>query len=259
VEIRSKALGAIIAIVIFGGIMGATALGLWNTESVRNPAKLQISESIGNVAGENVGTGTGTYDPADIRGNHRFGEISEMFAIPLETLSRAFALPATVDPATFQNQDFESIYPEFDGEQEIGNGSMKWFVALYTGLPFELEDDEEDTYLLRPAVDILKSSADLSAEQIAYLDAYTIGACQKMKYKPAMKQMVMQRILYANRMKWSWRGRQPLPTFWLGVCLLSKSSPSLPAICPITWCWCMNTASKMDYLSGASRQTYSLR
>jgi len=174
VEIRSKALGAIIAIVIFGGIMGASALGLWKTESVRKPAKLQISESIGNVAGENVGTGTGTYDPADIRGNHRFGEISEMFAIPLETLSRAFALPATVDPATFQNQDFESIYPEFDGEQEIGNGSMKWFVALYTGLPFELEDDEEDTYLLRPAVDILKSSADLSAEQIAYLDAYTI-------------------------------------------------------------------------------------
>ncbi|MFV9675656.1 MAG: hypothetical protein ACNYZI_09770 [Anaerolineales bacterium] len=171
-EIRSKALGAIIAIVIFGGIMGASALGLWKTESVRNPAKLQISESIGNVAGENAGTGT--YDPADIRGNHRFGEISEMFAIPLETLSRAFALPATVDPATFQNQDFESIYPEFDGEQEIGNGSMKWFVALYTGLPFELEDDEEDTYLLRPAVDILKSSADLSAEQIAYLDAYTI-------------------------------------------------------------------------------------
>jgi hypothetical protein len=125
VEIRSKALGAIIAIVIFGGIMGASALGLWKTETVRNPAKLQISESIGNVAGENVGTGTGTYDPADIRGNHRFGEISEMFAIPLETLSRAFALPATVDPATL-------------------------------------------------AVDILKSSADLSAEQIAYLDAYTI-------------------------------------------------------------------------------------
>ena len=119
-EIRSKALGAIIAIVIFGGIMGASALGLWKTESVRNPAKLQISESIGNVAGENAGTGT--YDPADIRGNHRFGEISEMFAIPLGTLSRAFALPATVDPATFQIQDFESIYPEFDGEQEIGNG-----------------------------------------------------------------------------------------------------------------------------------------
>ena len=51
---------------------------------------------------------------------------------------------------------------------------MKWFVALYTGLPLELEDDEEDTYLLRPAVGILKSHADLTAEQIAYLDAYVI-------------------------------------------------------------------------------------
>ena len=171
-EIRSKTLGVIVAIVIFGGIVGASALGLWKTESVRNPARLQLSESIGETAGENVGTGA--YDPAGIRGNNRFGEISEMFDIPLETLSRAFALPADVDPATFKNQDFDSIYPEFEGEQEIGNGSMKWFVALYTGLPFELEDDEEATYLLRPAVDILKSHADLTAEQIAYLDAYTI-------------------------------------------------------------------------------------
>jgi hypothetical protein len=38
----------------------------------------------------------------------------------------------------------------------------------------KLEDDEENTYLLRPAVDILKSHANLTAEQIAYLDAYTI-------------------------------------------------------------------------------------
>jgi len=171
-KIRSKTLGMIIAIVIFGGIMGASAVGLWKTQTVRNPAKLQISESGGEITGENAETGA--YDPADIRGNHQFGEISAMFDIPLETLSRAFALPENVDPATFRNQDFETIYPEFEGEQEIGNGSMKWFVALYTGLPFELEDDEENTYLLRPAVDILKSHADLSAEQIAYLDAYVI-------------------------------------------------------------------------------------
>ena len=171
-EIRSKTLGVIIAIVIFGGIMAASALGLWNTTSVRNPARLPLSESVGETAGENAGTGA--YDPAGIRGNYRFGEISEMFGIPLEILSRAFALPADVDPATFNTQDFDSIYPEFEGEQEIGNGSMKWFVALYTGLPFELEDDEEATYLLRPAVDILMSHADLTAEQIAYLDAHTI-------------------------------------------------------------------------------------
>ena len=171
-KIHSKTLGIIIAIVIFGGILGASVLGLWKTESVRNPNSVQRNQSIGEAASED--TITGDYYPADIRGNHRFGEISEMFNIPLEILVRAFALPAEVDPTNFNNQDFESIYPEFEGEQEIGNGSVKWFVALYTGLPFEFEDDEENTYLLRPAVDILKNHADLTAEQIAYLDTYTI-------------------------------------------------------------------------------------
>jgi|GEM_PF-1796246 len=171
-QIRSKTLGIIIAIVIFGGILGASVMGLWKTESVRNPNLVQRNESVGDAARED--TITGDYYPADIRGNHRFGEISEMFNIPLEVLSHAFAIPADVNPANFQNQDFDSIYPEFEGEQEIGNGSVKWFVSLYTGLPFELEDEEEDTYLLQPAVEILMSHADLTAEQIAYLEAYTI-------------------------------------------------------------------------------------
>jgi len=147
-------------------------MGLWKTVSVRNPKSVQRNQSVGESASEN--TVTGDYYPADIRGNHRFGEISEMFNIPLEILSHAFALPSDVDPVNFNNQDFETIYPEFGGEQEIGNGSVKWFVALYTGLPFEFEDEEENTYLLQPAVDILKSHADLTAEQIAYLDAYVI-------------------------------------------------------------------------------------
>ncbi len=161
-EIRSKTLGAAIAIVIFGGIMGASVLGLWKPTLSKNSVNIQANQS------------AGIYDPAEIRGSHRFGDISTLFDIPLEILSSAFALPANVDPATFQTKDFEIIYPEFEGEQEIGNGSMKWFVALYTGLPFELESDEEDTYLLRPAVDILKSHAVLTTEQIAYLDTYTI-------------------------------------------------------------------------------------
>lgn len=161
-EMRSKTLGIVIAIVIFGGIMGASALGLWKPQMSNTPAKIQANQ------------GAGAYNPAYIRGSHQFGDISTLFDIPLEILSRAFALPADVDPATFQNKDLKTIYPDFEGEQEIGNGSMKWFVALYTGLPYELESDEEDTYLLRPAVDILKSHAALTAEQIAYLDAYTI-------------------------------------------------------------------------------------
>jgi len=167
-----KSLGFIIAIVIFGGILGASALGLWNTKSIKSPSNIKNNESINANVGENVGTGS--YSPADIRGSHSFGEISELFDIPLETLCRAFALPADVDLINFINQDFETIYPQFEGEQEIGNGSMKWFVALYTGLPFGFEDDEEATYLLRPAVDILMSHSELTVEQIAYLDAHII-------------------------------------------------------------------------------------
>ncbi|NQS91224.1 MAG: hypothetical protein HQ574_02355 [Chloroflexi bacterium] len=171
-KIRSKTLGTIIAIGIFGGILGASAMGLWKTETVRSPNSVQRNQSIDEVTGENVETGE--FLPADIRGNHRFGEISEIFDIPLEILGHAFALPSNIDPADFNNQDFESIYPHFEVEQEIGNGSIKWFVALYTGLPFEFEDDEEATYLLRPAVEILMNHADLTAEQIAYLDAHMI-------------------------------------------------------------------------------------
>ena len=179
-KINSKTLGTIIAIVIFGGIWGTSALGLWKTESIRNPNSAQRNELVGEASGN------GDYFPADIRGNHRFGEISEMFNIPLEILAQAFALPANIDPYNFKNQDFESIYPDFEGEQEIGNGSMKWFVALYTGLPYELEDDEEDTYLLQPAVEILKSHTDLTAEQVAYLDTYIIELdIEQVEYNPS--------------------------------------------------------------------------
>ena len=73
-EIRSKTLGAIIAIVIFGRIMGASVLGLWNPQLSRNSVNIQANQ------------GDGTYNPADIRGSHRFSDISELFDIPLEIL-----------------------------------------------------------------------------------------------------------------------------------------------------------------------------
>ena len=98
-EIRSKTL--VIAIVIFGGIIGASILGFWKPTLSKNSVNIQANQS------------TGIYDPAEIRGSHRFGDISALFDIPLEVLSRAFALPADIDPATFQNKDLETIYPEF--------------------------------------------------------------------------------------------------------------------------------------------------
>ena len=51
-KIDFKSLGIIIAIVIFGGILGASALGLWNTKSIKTPSNIKINESINVSAGE---------------------------------------------------------------------------------------------------------------------------------------------------------------------------------------------------------------
>jgi len=163
--IRSKLLGIIIIIVIFGGIAGTMVTGQWQTLSP------------GKGGGESIITidqSTGLIAPEDISGSSSLSLISESFDIPMDILIKAFALPSDINPDIFKTQDFETVYPEFEDGQEIGNGSMKWFVALYTGLAYELESDDEDTYLLQSAVDILKKQAELSEDQVAYLDTHAI-------------------------------------------------------------------------------------
>ena len=54
-KIQSKTLGAVIAILIFGGILGASAMGLWKTTSVRNPNSIQRNESAGDPVGQLTG------------------------------------------------------------------------------------------------------------------------------------------------------------------------------------------------------------
>ena len=157
--VRSKALGVVVLIVLFVGIFGAGLMGLWKTRSSKNPARLQKGRSAGE------------YDPADIRGSYAFGEISDLFDIPQDLLARAFRLPADADPVTFMNKDLESLYTDLGEGLEIGTASMQLFVAYYKDLPYT---PGEDTYLLKPAVNILKTQADLTPEQVAYLDAHTI-------------------------------------------------------------------------------------
>ena len=48
---------------------------------------------------------------------------------------------------------------------------MKVFVALYTGLPYTLSDDE---YLPQSAVELLKAKANLTEDQVAFLDAHSV-------------------------------------------------------------------------------------
>ena len=156
--LRSKALGVIILVIVFGGISGASALNLWKTTSSKVPARIQQGEAVGE------------YNPADIRGSYQFSDVSRLFEIPLDVLSNAFGLTPEVDAPNLRLGDLESVYGEIDGK-EIGTGAVKLFVALYTGVPYELPDDD---YLPGQAVEILKEHASLTEQQIAFLDAHTL-------------------------------------------------------------------------------------
>ena len=143
--------------ILFGGILLSIALGEWTTKSTKEP--LTFSE--GEFAGE--------YNPADIRGSYTFGDISELFDIPLQDLAVAFRV-SEPDVVAVSLKTLEERF--IDLGVDLGTSSVRLFVALYKGLPFDLNG--EDTYLLAEATALLKQKATLSPEQLAYLENHTV-------------------------------------------------------------------------------------
>lgn len=147
----------IIPIVIFGGIGLSSILGFWQTESSKVPAVF------------NVGEFKGQYNPADIRGSYSFGDINKIFDVPVDVLAEAFGVEKAA-AVNFKNKELEVKYEGL--EQEIGTGSVRLFIALYKGLPYNLETVE--TWLPDKAVDILKERNNLTKEQLEYIDKHTV-------------------------------------------------------------------------------------
>jgi len=167
-KIKNWHMGLIVLIVIFGGIAGTMAFNLWNTEGGgggqgTGRSRVPVTFKVGEFAGE--------YNPADIRGSYSFGHISELWEIPLTELGAAFGLEAIENLADFKCNDLEAAYTNLGEDVEIGTGSVKVFVALYTGLPIMLSDDE---YLPQSAVEILKAEANLTEEQLVFLDTHSV-------------------------------------------------------------------------------------
>ena len=150
-KINSKVLAAVIFIVIFGGVMITTAIGWWSTETTKKAAVF----TEGDFAGQP--------NPADIRGSYTFGDVEKNFGIPVGVMAEAFDITSDGNLAEFGVKDLETYYlgriPE---GTEIGTSSIRWFVALYSGLPYEVG---EDTWLPRQAVDILIGLGTLTPEQ----------------------------------------------------------------------------------------------
>lgn len=157
-RITPRWMAVFIVTILFGGILLSIALGEWTTKSTKEP--LTFAE--GEFAGE--------YNPADIRGSYTFGEISRLFEIPLEDLAVAFRVTET-DVAAVSVKTLEEKFVDLG--VDLGTSSVRLFVALYKGLPFDLSG--EDTFLLPEATALLKQTAALSPERLAYLESHTVN------------------------------------------------------------------------------------
>ncbi len=155
--ITSKSMTIIVFVTIFGGIAFASAMGWWATES----SKVPVAFADGEFAGQ--------ANPADIRGSYTFGDISNSFDVTPAVLAQAFGVQRD-DPAAFAVKDLEALYAST--AYEIGTTSIRLFVAYYTGLPFDTTGQE--IHLPRPAAQILLAKNNLTPEQLAYLEKYTV-------------------------------------------------------------------------------------
>ncbi len=143
---------------LFGGIAFSSIMGWWATESTKVPVTFADGEFAGQA------------NPADIRGSYTFGDIAKSFDVTPEVLAQAFEITEG-DPAAFAVKELEVIY--LDSGFEIGTNSVRLFVAFYSGLPFDTTNQE--IYLPQSATDILLAKGNLTPQQIAYLETYTVS------------------------------------------------------------------------------------
>jgi len=158
-KMRSSTLAVLIVVIIFGGIMFTSALGWWNTESTKSPQRFDSGAAVGE------------YDPADIRGSYTFGEVSDLFNIPLADLEVAFRLPEGSDAASYSLKDLEAV--SLGLPVEVGTSSMRMFVAFYNGLPYDLVTAEEG-FLFPEAAAILTAHNMMLPEQVEYLQTHIV-------------------------------------------------------------------------------------
>lgn len=143
-KINSKWIGIISILVIFGGILIADVSGFWITESNKIPVKVEEGEFKGQL------------DPADIRGSYTFKDIENSFNVPVNVLAQSFRIKAD-NIEEFQVKNLESIYSNLPQDIDIGTGSVKYFVSLYTGI--HTVDGE---YLPKAAIETLYTAGKIN-------------------------------------------------------------------------------------------------
>jgi len=158
-RMKAWVLGVAAVGIMFGSVLISDALGYWQTESTKTPAVIQTGEFAGEA------------DPADIRGSYSFGDVEAAFNIKAEILAEAFGVDAA-EAEGFQLKSLETFYAALaEAGTEVGTGSVRYFVALYTGLPYELT---EEVYLPQSAVDLLVEEGKVTGEAAEALKAIAV-------------------------------------------------------------------------------------
>lgn len=161
VRLTSRVVAPLLVGVFLGGIGISAITGHWQTESTKVPVTIRSGEF------------EGAYDPGDIRGSYSFEDVTNAFDVPVDDLARAFGFTDVEDPGSVQAKDLEEMYGTME-QGEIGTDSVRYFVALYVGIPYE---PEEDTLMPGPAVSILRDKvteeqlADLRSRSVSLADA----------------------------------------------------------------------------------------
>jgi len=156
-KIKSMHILLAIIIIIGGGILLASQLGLYSTTRVKSPRK----------------TAEGVYDIADIRGSHTLAEIEEYYQVPASSAIEAFGLRPDTNPTLFQLKDMKETFKpvELEGEEYIvETDTVKVFTSLYLKIPYV---SDETFYLPEKTVNYLIENKRLTGEEKEYWQGHT--------------------------------------------------------------------------------------
>jgi len=151
-KIKSVHILLAIIIIIGGGILLASQLGLYSTTKTKSPRE----------------TVEGVYDTADIRGSHTLAEIEEYYQVPASAVIEAFRLKPDTDPGIFKLKDLGEIYKpvELEGkEYNVETDTVRVFVSLYSKNPYI---SDETFYLPEKTVNYLIENKKLTGEEKDY-------------------------------------------------------------------------------------------
>ena len=139
VVVSTNKVGLLTTGILVAGILLSVALGLWNTSSSKQPALIKSGDFAGLA------------NPADIRGSYTYRDVLKSFTIPETVILQAFQSSSLDERLGDLETLWASVIPE---GMEVGTDSIRLFVSLYTGIPYEAE---ETTLLPKSAIDVLIS------------------------------------------------------------------------------------------------------